>query len=264
MFERVKSFLFEYFWLPIIDPSVHYNVYNTIVYALIFSYVALYLVFPLVKKLDLSFDRRFFVAISPYVFLGGILRALRDHQVIDTILLETPIIYVLMFFYVLGILVISKFLEERDVVEYHQLSLAVGLLSLGALISLFDSFNFTVFLQLLILTLAWLITGLGVLYLLKPDLISYSFILPVAAHFLDATSTVVALGQGAEEKHVLANFFINTLGPYGMFVMKGLVIIPATYYIIKEFEGEERNYYLFLITLLGIALATRNSASIIF
>ncbi|PSH02212.1 MAG: hypothetical protein BRC26_01710, partial [Nanohaloarchaea archaeon QH_8_44_6] len=61
------------------------------------------------------------------------------------------------------------------------------------------------------------------------------------------------------EKHVLARFFIDTFGSLkGMFLMKTLVIVPAVYYILKNVEGDEKMYYLFLISVLGIAIATRN------
>jgi uncharacterized membrane protein len=52
-------------------------------------------------------------------------------------------------------------------------------------------------------------------------------------------------------------------GPEGMFLMKTLIIIPAVYYINREIEGEEKNYYLFLVALLGLALGTRNILSFV-
>jgi uncharacterized membrane protein len=53
---------------------------------------------------------------------------------------------------------------------------------------------------------------------------------------MDAAVTSVALlFPGTAEKHVLARFFIETLGPFaGMFVMKSLVILPAVYYIRRD------------------------------
>jgi len=262
MIDQVKNFLFEYFWLPIIDSSVHYNIYNTIVYAFVFAYVALYLVFPLVKRMDLAFDREFFIAVTPYIFLGGFLRALRDHQIIDTILLETPIIYILMFVFVVSTLFISKKLEGRELVEYHKLTSVIGLVLVLVTLSLFETVNFPIVFDFIILSLVSILPILAGLYFLKPEYLTYAFVIPVAAHFLDAASTIVALGQGAEEKHVLANIFIDIFGSYGMFIMKGLVIIPITFVVLKEFEGNERNYYLFLISLLGLALATRNMTAI--
>ena len=268
MLDSVKNFLFEYFWLPIIDQSVHYNIYNTIVYAILFSVLVIYLVFPLVKKLGLSFNKEFFIAISPFVFLGGFTRSLRDLGIIDSILLETPIIYIILFSLALIILSISTKLEEKQIIDsYWHIVFLTGIILLSAVLAtlIFSAeieyslvFEFTV----LLLISSSILTGLT--YLIDESWINYQFLIPVIAHYADSASTITALDVGAEEKHVVANLFIDVFGPYGMFLMKTIVIIPVTYYLIKEFEGEKRNYYLFLVAMLGLALATRNMTSIVF
>ncbi|MFQ3275124.1 MAG: putative membrane protein, partial [Candidatus Nanohaloarchaea archaeon] len=66
------------------------------------------------------------------------------------------------------------------------------------------------------------------------------------------------------EKHVLARLFIDIFGSLGgMFLMKTIIIVPAVYYIIQNVDGDEKMYYLFLISVLGFAIGTRNILSFI-
>lgn len=268
MVDSVKNFLFEYFWLPIIDQSVHYNVYNTTVYALLFAVTAIYLVYPAVKKIDLSFDKRFFIAITPFVFMGGVTRSLRDLNILDTILLETPIIYILMFLFTFSLLYLTNLLEQRHIINsYSALMSVIGFFILSLVIL---KLYFNAEIDIGVIQEFSILLGLSTLVLListrflSNELLGYQFIIPIVAHFADAASTITALNAGAEEKHVLANLFIDVFGVYGMFLMKSLVIIPVTYYLVMEFDGEKKNYYLFLVALLGLALATRNMTSIVF
>lgn len=259
----IKRFLYEYFWLPIIDESVYYNPVNTVTYAVLFGLLTIYFIPWFLEKMELKFDVKLATALTPYIFLGGVTRSLKDGNYIDTILLETPIIYILLISFALSVLYLSRKLESRTSLEYQQITAATGIASIAILLTVF---NYT-----LLSGLSWFLIVAGlcfagvyiVLRLLKNDFNWYSEFLPIYAHFWDAASTYVVLNYGGTEKHVLADYFIQLLGPKGMFLMKGMVIFPAVLYINREFEGEERNYYLFLIALLGFALGTRNILSLI-
>ncbi|MFB6190258.1 MAG: DUF63 family protein, partial [Candidatus Nanohaloarchaea archaeon] len=115
-------------------------------------------------------------------------------------------------------------------------------------------------------------TGYLVLQQVRPGLAKPSFLLPVLAHYWDAATSSTALAMTSlpywrVEKHILATNFIGFFksmglsGPVGMFAMKTLLVVPAVYYLDREFEGERRRYYLFLVALLGLALGTRNLLS---
>lgn len=266
MLSGIKSFLVEKFWTPIVNESVYYNPFNTTVYALMFGIAALYFVYPMSKRMDIDFDKKFFIGVTPYIFLGGMARSLKDVGIVNTILLETPFIYFVMFFLTIGALLFSKTMAEmveyRDF-EYHKLFSAIGFLILLLVLSLYTFTNFSALIYFLGVMASWSIPLYMLLKFLKPELLSYSFTVPVATHFFDASTTVTSLAFGGAEKHVLAQFFIANYGPIGMFIMKALVIIPIVYYIVENIEGEERNYYLFLIALLGIALGTRNIVSLL-
>lgn len=256
----VKSFVVENFWMPATGTAEAYNIFNTSFYAAGFAVAAAYLGYPLLKKLDLALDRRFFIGITPFIFLGSAVRVLEDLAVADTVLLVTPFIYVLMFLLTVALLTASlKFFGEN----YHQPLAVIGTLMFLGVLSLYSFNNLSPLVNVLFLFGA--VTGIGYALLrqFRPELLTYSFTVPVAAHYWDASTTVTALSFGATEKHVLANFFIDLFGASGMFIMKTLVIVPAVYYIDRNLEGDEKLYYLFLIALLGIALGVRNILSVV-
>lgn len=261
MLGQIKRFLIEKFWTPVANEAVYYNPFNTTVYAVLFGVAALYLVYPLSKKLGIKFNKEFFKGIAPFVFLGGAARSLKDINAVNTVLLETPFIYIALFIFTVTAIKLSQIAGERTDTDYENILAVTGLIPLALTLSFYTVNNWQA-LGLFLFTVAlWASTGLLALKALKPELLTPAFTLPIAAHFLDASTTVTALEFGGSEKHVLARFFIENLGPYSMFLMKGLVIIPVVYYIYREIEGEERNYYLFLIAMLGFAIATRNLIS---
>ncbi|WP_414836682.1 DUF63 family protein [Candidatus Nanohalococcus occultus] len=257
----VKSFLAQKFWRPVADESVYYNPFNTAVYSLAFAAAAAYIGKPLLEKLDIELNRKFFLSIAPYIFLGGAARSLKDANIVNTILLETPFIYLMLFGFTTAVLLGSLKIEEYSSLSYSKVFGSIGLISLIAVLSAYSYPNPLVFVEtgLIFAPLAFLsIYGPRVL---GSDLGAYSFGIPVSAHFFDASTSFVALSRGAAEKHVLANQFIDLMGPAGMFVMKALIVIPVVYIICTDMEGDERRYYLFLIAVLGFALGTRNIIS---
>jgi len=261
MLGQIKRFLIEKFWTPVANEAVYYNPFNTTVYAVLFGVAALYLVYPFSKKLGIKFNKEFFKGIAPFVFLGGAARSLKDINAVNTVLLETPFIYIALFIFTVTAIKLSQIAGERTDTDYENILAVTGLIPLALTLSFYTVNNWQA-LGLFLFTVAlWASAGLLALKALKPELLTPAFTLPIAAHFLDASTTVTALEFGGSEKHVLARFFIENLGPYSMFLMKGLVIIPVVYYIYREIEGEERNYYLFLIAMLGFAIATRNLIS---
>ena len=264
LFDGVKSFLFENFWLPVIDPSVYYNPYNTIVYALLFGLAAIYLGFPLLKKFDISLNREFFIGIAPFVFLGGFARALRDLQVLDTFLLETPFIYIVMFLFTVSALFVSLKLEQLKDIEYHKTFFSLGGIALLSSLPFYSIQRFDILASFFFISFIWAGAGYIILKQFKPELLNWSFTIPIAAHFFDASSTYVGITMaGAEEKHVLADTVMQSVGPSGIFLVKAAIIIPVVYIIYNDYEDEKRNYYLFLVALLGFAITTRNMLTII-
>ncbi len=255
----VKNFLLEKFWIPIVDESVYYNPYNTFVYAILFAALTIYVIYPAIKKMDVEIDKKFFTGFLPLIIFGGAFRALKDVDAVNSILLETPFIYIITIG--LGILSLwtSKKIEELKDIEYHKTLGAIGTVLLAATLSFYQLKNPQALLLEIFVIFLWSAVGFIGLKLFKPELLRFEFLAPVAAHYLDASSTFVALNFNANEKHVLGRIFIDLFGPSGIFLMKTLVIVPISYYLVEEFDGEEKMFYIFIITLLGLGIATRNT-----
>jgi uncharacterized membrane protein len=255
----VKNFLLEKFWIPIIDESVYYNPYNTFVYALLFGLLAIYVVYPAVKKMDIQIDRKFFIAFLPFVVFGGALRALKDIGATESVFLVTPFIYLVIGGIGISALFLSREIEKRGDISYHKTLSLTSIVLLLLSLSFYSLENFEALLLETFIVLLWISIGFLALKVFRPDLLRFEFTAPVSAHYLDASSTFTALSFGASEKHVLGRTFIEFFGPSGIFLMKTIVIIPVSYYLVTEFEGEEKMFYIFLITALGLGIATRNT-----
>lgn len=265
LFSGVKSFILEKFWLPIVDETVFYNPFNTALYSAVFALAAAYIGYPTIKKLNIDLNHEFFIGVAPFVFLGGSIRSLKDIEAFNTILLETPFIYFLMFGLVVASIIVSKKISKKTDLEYHKVLSGIGISILLLSLSFYSINNLTGLSMITAVMLLTGITGYGLLKLLKPELLKPEFYIPVFSHYFDAGVTGIALMfPGTAEKHVLAGYFIDVFGPLsGMYLMKTIVIVPAVYYIIKNVEGDEKMYYLFLISVLGFAIATRNLLSFI-
>lgn len=255
----VKNFLLEKFWIPIVDESVYYNPYNTFVYALLFGMLAVYVLRPAIERMDVEIDRKFFIGFLPFVMFGGALRALKDIGAVESVVFVTPFVYLLLGAIGLAALFVSKKIEEIKDVSYHRSLASISLVLLTLTLSFYSVQNFEALLIEAFLIFLWSTVGFLILKLFKPELLRFEFTAPVAAHYLDASSTFTALSFGANEKHVLGRAFIDFFGPSGIFVMKSLAIIPISYYLVEEFEGEEKMFYIFIVTALGLGIATRNS-----
>lgn len=261
MLGQIKRFLVEKFWTPVANESVYYNPFNTTVYAVLFGVAALYLVYPFSKKIGIEFNRDFFKGIAPFVFLGGAARSLKDINAVNTVLLETPFIYIVLFVFTLAAVKLSQIAGEKLEIKQEKILAILGLIPLGLTLSFYTVNNWQALGTFIFTVAVWASAGFLALKALKPELLTPAFTLPVAAHFFDASTTVTALQFGGSEKHVVASFLIENFGPYSMFPMKAMVVIPIVYYIHEEINGEEKNYYLFLIAMLGFAIGTRNILS---
>lgn len=261
----IKEFLIQKFWVPITDESVYYNPFNTAAYAIIFAVAAAYIGRPLLEKLDVELNREFFIGITPYIFLGGALRSLKDQNIVNTVLLETPFIYIVMFAVVISVLLVSRLIDRHTNLEYYKIFSGTGVALLIGNLALYSWNNISGFISVAVIYFGILGLLYGALILFRNgEYANEMFFLPVAGHYLDGVSSFVAINSfGSEEKHVLGQYFINLMGPAGMLVMKTVVIIPVVYFIYDEFEGDDRRYYLFVVAVLGFALGTRNLISLV-
>ncbi|EGQ43935.1 MAG: putative membrane protein [Candidatus Nanosalina sp. J07AB43] len=260
MLDVVKAFLFEKFWLPIIDESIYYNPYNTALYAIVFGILVIYVLKPLIqKRMNLKINKEFVLGFTPFIVFGGAARALKDVKAFNTILLETPFIYGLLI--LLGTLMLygSKKIEAVTQKPYYKTLAVAGTAALFLTLPFYTLEEPRALSTFLTTVPIWAVPGYLILKAEKPGLLNWDFALPVSAHLLDATSTFTALRYGADEKHVLGRIAVDVFGDWGLFPLKLGVIIPVVHYIRESFDGEEKAFYIFIITALGLGIATRNT-----
>jgi uncharacterized membrane protein len=245
-----------------VQPLCHYYTLEaTLVYGLILVLAALG-TYKMLGRLKVKLDKRFFLALLPFIIFGGWARALRDHNLGmygQGWVWCSPPIYFLIFIVTLGSLLAGLWLERKKIIAYEKFMWLIGGLLLLYNLSLTRITNANGFLIVLSFASVWAIISYGISRL-KPKLLSRTNAAILWAHLLDASSTFTALTfYGFYEQHVLPGFLIDLAGPWVMFPLKLAVIWIVLYYIDKE-KGDRRlkNFLKIIILILGLALGVRD------
>ncbi len=258
---------FETYFIDPITYGTGYNIFNTTVYAILLV-VAAVIVYKAIKKMNITVDRKFLFAVTPYIFLGGLLRALQDAKVFETVFLITPLIYVSIFALTLVALIISKLLDKK--IAYHKTWFAIGaILSLAAL-SFVKLTDINALLLMLGIIALWAVAIFAVKWISEhynftklKNLLTTENSFLLLAHEFDATTTYVATTfYPYFEQHVLPSFFISLFGTWFMFVLKLVVVLVVLHVLDKELSKpedlEKRTFLKFLVLMLGMAPGLRN------
>ncbi len=265
----MADFFQQYFIDPLIQGT-GYNVYNTLVYALLLI-AAVFVTYKLLKKMKITIDNKFLLGVLPYVILGGLLRALEDAASYG-IWFKTPIIYFVIFAVAFIGLVISKLIETYGkrfgAVGYHMVWTAIGfILVLIGLTQVAFRVPFA-FAAIVTLSIFWAIVLIFLRVLVKKfrpnfPLFSLENTALLGVHMFDATTTFVALQYFPYfEQHVLPGFLISLFGPAVMFALKFFVVGVVLYVLDKELKEkkdlEKRKFIKLVIMILGLAPGLRN------
>jgi len=254
-------FFHKYFVEPIITGS-GYNIYNTIVYAIIFVLIS-YGIYKMLIKLKIDIDRNFAIGILPYIVLGGILRALQDKYQI-TYFFVTPLIYFVIFIIALPSLLLFRRLWKK---KYYKGWALFGLALCVFGIIPMKFVRFEALLLVLLISFAWFLVFYGIKKFVKVEeiqnFLNQENIGLLLAHSFDATTTFVSLQfYPYFEQHVLGSIFVNFFGPIGMYILKIPIILVVLYFLDKELKAKRernlRNLIKIAILLLGLAPGLRN------
>lgn len=252
----------QYFPAPTCPTEVSYNIVNTPVYGIILV-IAVFLIYKLLKKLEIPIDRKFFIATVPFIFLGGILRTLCDAAVLKNFVFQAPFLYFVIFAIAFSALIVSFYSGKYLKIEYWKIMSAIGIIALFVSGIYFRMENPIGFSQILLLTALSMLAiyGLG---RFMPDILTKlnQFILYGA--MFDASSTVIGVALlGYGEKHVLPSFLFGIFGPWVMIPLKFFVILFALW-AIDKYESDEffRNFVKFAILTITLGPGTRNTLRI--
>jgi uncharacterized membrane protein len=259
----LSEFFYKYFVAPI-KYNEGYNAVNTLVYALILG-IAVILLYEMLKKMRIKVDERFFLALIPYIVLGPLMRSITDLGLLPrTYLTVSPGGYfVIATFAIASLFAVWRHCrDERLYPIYRDFGwvLVGGLLFImvinwGRLSIRWEYFKYFIPSLLVAEGFVWLLER-------KFELVRNNRVI-FYTHFYDATTTFVGIQFfGFWEQHVLARWFINSLGtPAAMYLEKLLIITPVVYILDRMMEDEDPdliNFVKLTIFILGFGPGTRN------
>ena len=267
----------DFFQTYFVDPVMQgtgYNIYNTLVYALLLV-IAIFVTFKLLKRMKISVDNKFALGILPYIILGGLLRALEDGASYG-IWFKTPIIYIIIFAAAFVSLFVSKVIEmlnTKRAIGYHIIWACVGFalviifltqVTVKSTFSLAAIITLSIFWAVLLIFLKKLTERYQSSSKIRKSiasLFSWENTSLLGVHMFDATTTFTAIQYFPYfEQHVLPSFLINIFGPAVMFVLKFVVVSIVLYVLDKELskEQEKKKFIKIVILILGLAPGLRN------
>jgi uncharacterized membrane protein len=270
----------EHFLNPVLANG-WFNPLNTTVYSIILI-IAVYLVYRLLNLMKVNIDNRFILAVLPFIFWASTTRVLHDaafsgklspalNAFYSSNIFPTPGSYIITFILALATLLGSLLVQRASGIPYWKTMFVTG--------AAFTLVNVTMLPAESLFPL-WLIGGLTLLWAVvffswRPllarlgstplsnyyhTLLSRENLAILSVHFLDATATVVALSHfGYMEQHVVPRLFFPFLGPYAMFLLKALVVLPALW-AIDRYAGDPRftRFLKLVVLILGLAPGLRN------
>jgi uncharacterized membrane protein len=287
------QWIWKYYWGPIVadasgSVAVHngvearegYTIISEITYGVILV-CALYAIYKLLKKLNITVDWRFALALMPYYLFGPISRVLEDsnyfHEPVEYWFIS-PLIYLQIAVYAIFFLLLGYYLERKFKNRIFSVNI---ILFLGGLIFFIPSIylisiwilgdrwgsttgvRFDVF--LIVLGLVLLIVGLVFLvsYIFKNNkkISVYKNPLNLAmlsGHLIDGITSYISIkdpflmGLSYAEKHPASNVLLNIWGPLFP-IVKFLLIIFVIYVFDVMFKDELKNH-ITLVNLLKIGI----------
>ena len=196
---------------------------------------------------------------SLWVLLAAFVRVFEDAKIYPNSFFTTsPGIIILFAAIFIPVVLVGIWIEKKKKIELWKTLVVTAIIPTAFHIPYMKYVNISG--ALIILFLAVSIAGIMAILnkFLKVDVFSY---LAFWAHMFDASATFTALTfYGYSEQHVLPTFLINVFGPFAMFALKIVFVIPVVYAINKYSDDEElRRFLLLAVFAIGLAPALRDT-----
>lgn len=293
----MQDIINEYFIAPILQNG-WYNPVNTIAYSMLLV-IGVYLVYRMLRRMDIHIDLRFFIAILPFILWGSTTRVLHDAAYAGALTPElnafygspifpTPGSYIITFALALFILIISLLVQKvaggmetqingrldmakpsrlvRWRVPYWKAMFGIGVVLCIINFIMIPIANFYALALIIKVTGLWAAVFFVPIKFMPRFIPSFKKLMSVentgilVAHFLDATATVTALSLfGYLEQHVVPRLFFPIMGPFAMFFLKVIVVLPVLWIVDRYAEeGDFKNFLKIVILILGLAPGMRD------
>ena len=274
----ISDFIYKYYIDPI-KTGEAYNVVDTLTYAIILV-LCVFLLYrwmsssTYLAESGFSFDRNFILATVPYVILGGLLRVIEDTGMIASdwkYLLITPLIYFTLFFFVIGVMFISRYLTLKGItanfIQFYAFAGVMAMIVASLILLAFGMTHNGVDLFILAIiplmgimatVIVWAVMkyALGWTYVSDPVYLTLLF-----GQLLDASATSYGIDLHPSvqyvEQHVVGSFLIDLTGTaFVMFPLKLLVLFPAVYVMqLYRREANPAFWHLVLLAMIVVGFA---------
>ena len=263
-----------------VEAHEGYTMVSEITYGIILVF-ALYFIYKLLKKLKITVDWRFALALMPYILFGPVTRVLEDTGYFDEPFVYwfiSPLIYLQIAAYALFFVFLGYYLEKK----YKKKGLTVNkVIFVGGLIFLIPSLypvatwilgdqwsstngvSFDVF--LIVIGLVSLIVGLvylvAYIFRNKEKIAVYKNPLNLAmlsGHLIDGITSYISIkdpflmGLSYAEKHPASNVLLEAWGP--LFPIVKFVLIMVVVYVFDVLYKDELKNHMTLVNLLKIGI----------
>lgn len=287
------NWVWKYYWGPVVADSQGgvafyngvqanegYTMISEITYGIILI-IALYYIYQLLKKLNVTIDWKFALALMPYIVFGPIGRVLEDTGYFEEPLVYwfiSPLIYLLIAFFAILFILIGYYLNKKlksPKISVNRVLFAGGLIFLIPSIALvaawilgfqwndtngvrFDVFALVLF---LVVSITGLVYYVARHYKKKENFLPYTNPLNLAmlsGHLIDGVTSYISIkdpfmmGLFYAEKHPASNLLLNIWGP--LFPIVKFVLIMVVIYVFDILYKEDLKDYINMINLLKIGI----------
>jgi uncharacterized membrane protein len=274
----ISDFIYKYYIDPITSGQA-YNVVDTLTYAVILV-IGVYLLYRWLSSssyladIGFAFDYKFILATIPYVILGGLVRVIEDTGMITSdwkYLFITPLIYFVIFFFVIGMMFLSRYLTIRGLTNnFNTFYAFAGTLAVvvAALVLLaWSQTHHGVDLFILAIIPLMAVTATLIVWAVMRYVLSWTYvndplyITLLFGQLLDASATSYGIDLHPSvqyvEQHVVGSALIAwTHTAFVMFPLKLLVLFPAIY--VMQLYRKEANpafWHLVLLAMIVVGFA---------
>ncbi len=265
-----SEFIYKYYINPIRYGEA-YNPVDTLTYAAILV-VAIYFIYRWLRSTDTKVDEAFILATLPFVVFGGLLRVVQDTGMIQgdlQFLLVTPLIYLVLGFFTIAVLLISRTLERHGIItSYIRVYAGTGIagcLVTGAILLAFG-FSHEIHPEVFLVIMGMAIAASAAVYAVMRYGLKWAYVLNplylalIFGQLLDASATSFGIDLhplSYVEQHVVGGGLIELTGTaFVMFPLKLAVIFPAIY-VLEMYRKEEGGilWHLVILAMIVVGLA---------
>ncbi|MCJ7794731.1 MAG: DUF63 family protein [Methanoregulaceae archaeon] len=274
----ISEFIYKYY----IDPIRYgqpYNVVDTLTYALILV-LSVYILYRwlmrsrYLNRIRLTIDTPFILATLPYVVLGGLLRVVQDTGMITgniQFLLVTPLIYFVLFFFTLGMIFLSRYLQAQGYIKNflsaYDFAGTMSVVTVALILAAWGITRTQIDLTVLFVIPLMAVAATAILWAFMRYVLSWKYvnhplyITLLFSHMLDASATSYGIDmhpalQYVEQHVVGSNLIAWTHTAFVMFPLKLVVLFPAIYVLeMYRPEADPDFWHLVLLAMIVVGLA---------